>query len=278
MSLIYTVPQGHCVVVERFGKFSRVQREGLHMKIPFIERIRRVDTWGPAANKVGVFLELSEQQTDTPVRQCHTRDNVTVSANASVYWRILDPRRALYEVDNLPKFVADVALNALRARIGMLELDAVLSERQTLNDQISTELAGTAQKWGVQFNRVEIQELSTTSETATAMRQQMEAERRRRAIVAEAEGQARATIQVAEAEREAAVLRAHGQADALALIAEAESAYVGRLRTTMSPEDAVRVLMAQKCLVGFEAISKTPGSKVFLPSSSHALLLECGEK
>lgn len=148
MSLIYTIPQSHCVILERFGKFTRIQSQGLRFRIPIVETIRRVDTWGPTANKHGFLIELTEQQTDTPPRQCHTNDNVPVTANASVYWRITDSRRALYEVDVLPQAVADIALNALRSNIGTLELDAVLSERARLNERIAAQLSETAKKWG----------------------------------------------------------------------------------------------------------------------------------
>ena len=115
MALFYTVPQSHCVVIERFGKFSRVQREGLRFKLPVIEEIRRVDSWGAEINKQGYLIELAEQQTDTPTRQTHTRDNVAVNSNASLYWRIVDPRKALYEIDSLPRAVSDIALNALES-------------------------------------------------------------------------------------------------------------------------------------------------------------------
>ena len=104
-------------------------------------------------------LELTEQQIDTPARQCHTKDNVPVMANASVYWRITDPCKALYEVDILPQSVSDIALNALRSNIGTLDLDALLSERAQLNERIASQLSETAKKWGVLFTRVEVQEL-----------------------------------------------------------------------------------------------------------------------
>ena len=146
MALIYTIPQNHVALVERFGKFSRVQRDGIVFKIPFIEKIKTLPSWGGTANKRGFLIELSEQQSDTPSRQCQTIDNVTIEANASIYWKIVDPVKAVYEVDILPKSIADIALNALRANIGKLKLDQVLSERQNLNDRISAQLSETANK------------------------------------------------------------------------------------------------------------------------------------
>ena len=277
MQLIYTIPQSHCVILERFGKFSRIQRDGLSFRLPFLEQIHYVHTWGDTANKNGFQIELTEQQTDTPARTCHTKDNVQVTANASIYWRIVDPKRAIYEVDVLPIAVADIALNALRSNIGVLDLDAVLSERQTLNERISAQLSETASKWGIQFTRVEIQELTTDASVSTAMLQQMDAERRRRAIVAEAEGTASAAIQMAEGERQAAVLRAQGAAEALGLLAQAESFYLQTISQTVNAEDAMRLLLAQKVINGYETITKNPSDKVFLPNSFSTLLTISGD-
>jgi regulator of protease activity HflC (stomatin/prohibitin superfamily) len=271
MSLIYTVPQSHCVVIERFGKFSRIQNQGLRFRIPILEQIRRLDTWGGVANKNGFLVELTEQQTDTPPRQCHTKDNVPVTANASVYWRITDPRRALYEVDILPQSVSDVALNALRSNIGTLSLDAVLSERAQLNERIAAQLSETAKKWGLIFTRVEIQELTTDQAVASSMIKQMDAERNRRAVVAQAEGQAEAAVTVAKAEKEAAILRAEGEAIATAKIAEAESFYLKRLKEQVGEAEATRIVIAQKYLSGFETITKGASDKVFLPNSFQGL-------
>ena len=272
MQLIYSIPQSHCVILERFGTFARIQREGLSFRIPFLEQIHYVPTWRDNANKRGYQIELAEQQTDTQPRTCHTRDNVQVTANASVYWRIVDPIRAIYEVDVLPIAVSDIALNALRANIGALDLDAVLSERQALNDRIAVQLSETSAKWGIQFTRVEIQELTTDASVSTAMLQQMDAERRKRAVIADAEGQSTAAIQIAEGERQATILRAHGAAAALDVMAQAERNYLQTLSEAVSSEDAARLLLAQKVLDGFGTITKNPSDKVFLPSSFQPLL------
>ena len=272
MSLIYTVPQSHCVVLERFGKFARIQQQGLRFRLPILESIRRVDTtWGDTANKRGFLIELTEQHTDTPPRQCHTKDNVPVTANASVYWRITDPRKALYEVDILPSSISDIALNALRSNIGTLDLDAILSERAQLNERIAAQLSETAKKWGVIFTRVEIQELTTDKTVSDSMVKQMDAERRRRALVAEAEGQAEASVTVARAEKEAAILRAEGEAIATAKIAEAESFYLKRLKEQVGDAEAAQIVIAQKYLSGFETITKGSSDKVFLPNSFQGL-------
>lgn len=267
MAIFYVIPQSHCVILERFGKFSRVQQAGINFHLPIVEHIRRVDYWGDVANKDGWLIELTEQQTDTPSRVCHTKDNVPVKANASVYWRIVNSQHAVYEVDNLPRVIGDVALNALRSNIGAMELDMVLSERQTLNENIAEQLAKMEEQWGIRYTRVEIQELTTSGDVSTAMLQQMEAERRRRARIAEAEGQAVYELRVAEAEKKAAILRAEGHAQAMKLLAEAEQEYLRVLSQTITPIAATQLLLAQKVISGFETISQNPAHKVFMPNS-----------
>ncbi len=228
MALIYTIPQNHVVLIKRFGKHSRIQREGLRYILPGIESVKMVYEWNNIANKEGYFIELSEQQTDTPPRQCQTLDNVTIDANASIYWRITDPVKAVYDIDVLPKSISDIALNTLRANIGKMKLDEVLSDRQLLNDRIAAQLSETAAKWGVIFTRVEIQEINYSSDTAEAMMQEMTAERKKRAIIAEAEGEAQAEVTKATAEANATLIRAKAQAEAIKLIADAESIYISK--------------------------------------------------
>ncbi|MDA7653240.1 SPFH/Band 7/PHB domain protein [bacterium] len=272
MSLIYTVPQSHCVIIERFGKFARVQSTGINFRIPILEKRKDVfeAEWGTTANKNGVFIELTEQQTDTTPKECYTKDNAKVKVNAVYYWRITDPRKALYEVDILPKSLLDLVIGSLRSIIGANELDAVLSQREQINDSVSSQIMDAGVKWGVQFTRVEIQELTTDDKTADAMRQQMEGERLKRATIATAEGQAAAEVKIAEADKAAAILRAEGQAKALELITQAETKYVESLTTAGA--EATNLLLAQKYLDGFDIITKNTADKVFLPNSFQALL------
>lgn len=265
MAIIYTVPQNHVVLIKRFGKHSRVQKEGIRFKVPFIDEVKSVYNWQGIANKKGVFIELSEQQSDTPPRQCQTLDNVTMEANASIYWRIVDPVKAVYDIDILPKSIKDIALNALRANIGKLKLDEVLSERQNLNQKIAAELIEVASKWGVTFTRVEIQEIKYSKDTAEAMMQEMAAERKKRALIAEAEGMAKSELTKAKAEAEANLIRANAQAEALKIIAEAEGNYILKLREQTSEEAASKIILSQKYIDGMKVITQNPSNKVFLP-------------
>ncbi|MCT4647142.1 MAG: SPFH/Band 7/PHB domain protein [Carboxylicivirga sp.] len=271
MAIIYTVPQNHVVLIKRFGKHSRVQGEGLRFKLPFIESFKTVYEWSGHANKSGRFIELSEQQTDTPTRQCQTLDNVTIDANASIYWRITNPVKAVYDIDILPKSIADIALNALRANIGKLKLDQLLSERQNLNNRIAAQLAETGAKWGIVFTRVEIQEINYSNETAEAMMQEMTAERKKRALMAEAEGEAQAEMTRANAEANATIIRAQAKADALRILAEAESTYLSKLKENINEETAGQIIISQKYIEGMQTISANPADKVYLPNSFNAM-------
>ena len=249
-----------------------MQREGLNFRIPFLEKIKRVDYWGEVANKKGYLIELTEQQTNTPARQCQTKDNVTIEADAAVYWKIIDPVKAIYEVDILPESVSDLALNALRSNIGRLTLDEVLSERAKLNAKISEQLAKTAEDWGIKFTRVEIQEINYSDETATAMMQQMTAERKKKAIIAEAEGEADAEIKRAEAEARALEIKANARAEALKKIAEAEQNYLSILKNEVGEEKASKIIIAQKYIDGMQEITNNEANKVYLPNNFNGLI------
>ena len=272
MGVIYTIPEQHCRIIKRFNKYARVQYSGIRLKLPVIESFHEMPEWEGKAVKSNTDMELMEQQTDTPPRNTQTMDNVTVRADASVYWRIFDPVKAAFEVDVLPRAITDITLNALRSQIGRLELDQVLSEREELNRRIADELFDAAESWGVKVKRVEIRELDIDDRTRKAMTRQMDAERRRRARVAEAEGEAEATVKVAEADRKADVARARGHAKALELIADAEQNYLEEVAQKVGSEKASELLIAQKYIQGFDKITKNKSDKVFLPNSYQTLL------
>lgn len=277
MKLIYTVPQNHAVVIERFSKFARVQTAGIAFKLPFIEKIRKVnrpggtENWEAFANKRSFEIELSEQTIDTPPRGYITKDNANVKTNAVVSLRIVDVRKAVYEVDHLPEAVKNAALNALRTVIGGLDLDDAISQRQQINDAVSAQLSDLGVKWGIQFLRVEVQELTTDGETAKAMLQQLQGERSRRSEVSQAKGRAEAEVITAHAEADAARIRAEGQAAAIEIMAKADSMYANCLKEVLG-DGAADVILAQKYMGGFEVISRNPAEKVYLPSSFKGIL------
>ena len=271
--MITTVPQNHCRVIERFGKPVKVQHSGLRFKLPFIDTVRDVsDVWGHETHKQGVFIELTEQIVDTNPRECITKDNAKVTVDCVISWRVVDPIKAVYEVDHLHQSLLQAALNVIRSEIGSRELDEALATRASLNETIVAGLVDTLKKWGIQILRVEIQELRTDDKTSAAMLQQLEAERKSRALSSEAEGQAAATIKAATADRESAVQRAEGQAKALGIIADAERAYLDSLSEVVGAEEAARILLAQKVIDGFDRISQNPADKVFLPTSMSGVI------
>ena len=221
MGLIFQVPQAHCVVIERFGKYARTVDAGLHFRLPFIERQKNViddcgwvlDSGAVACRKHGnyTYIELADQRINTAPRIYHTSDNVEVKIDAVIFWRIVEPRNAVYAVDNLIISLIDLSLNSMRSSIGQMTLDQLLSNRQQLNESTARAVSGTAQKWGISIQRVEIQELTTDQMTTDSMRKEMEAERKRRAAILEAEGLSKATVLQAEADKKAMILRAEGK-------------------------------------------------------------------
>lgn len=271
--MISTVPQNHCRIVERFGKPVRVQYSGLVFKLPIIESVKYVtDEWGTETNKEGQFIELSEQISDTQPRECITKDNAKVMVDCVVSWRVADPIKAVYEVDHLHQSLLQAAMNVIRSEIGSRDLDDALATRATLNERIVSGLSDTVRKWGINILRVEIQELRTDDQTSAAMLQQLEAERRSRALSSEAAGHAEATVKGAIADREASIQRAEGHAKALEITATAEKKYVDTLAETVGSEKAAEILLAQKVIDGFDRISQNPADKVFLPSSMTGVL------
>ena len=265
---ISTIPQGHCRIIERFGKPIAVQHSGLRFKIPIIDKVKNVSAiWGGNANKEGVFIELTEQLIDTKPRNYITSDNVKVVADCVIRWRIVDPIKAVYEVDNFYRSLTETILNSMRGEIGSRSLDSAIKSRHEISESVLSNVSDTLSRWGVQLVAIELQEIKTDSETETAMRQIIEAERRSKAIAAEAKGVAEATIAKAEAEKRAAIMKAEGVNESLKIIAESENAYLETLCKTVSKEDAVKILSLQKTIDGFGILTSKPGDKFFIPSN-----------
>ena len=265
---ISTIPQGHCRIIERFGKPIVVQHSGLRFKIPIIDKVKNVSAiWGGNANKEGVFIELTEQLIDTKPRNYITSDNVKVVADCVIRWRIVDPIKAVYEVDNFYRSLTETILNSMRGEIGSRSLDSAIKSRHEISESVLSNVSDILSRWGVQLIAIELQEIKTDSETETAMRQIIEAERRSKAIAAEAKGVAEATIAKAEAEKRAAIMKAEGVNESLKIIAESENAYLETLCKTVSKEDAVKILSLQKTIDGFGILTSKPGDKFFIPSN-----------
>lgn len=229
---VYLVQQAEALVIERFGRFDRILGPGLHLIIPFIERPRSVIwshfTLGPDKRyyrytKALTRIDLRENVYDFPKQSVITKDNVTMEISALLYYQITDPKAAIYEVANLPEAIEKLAQTTLRNIIGSMDLDESLVSRDDVNERLRTILDEASDKWGVKVNRVELQEVNPPADIRHAMEKQMRAERDRRAIILESEGQKQASILQAEGERESSVLRAKGNAEARVINAQGEA-------------------------------------------------------
>lgn len=263
------IPQGHCVVVERFGKPVRVAKSGLRFFLPGLDKLKNVsELWNDQSCRDGVFIELTEQLCDTGTRECYTKDNVKLAVDCVYRWRITDPIKAIYEVDRLHVSIRESVLGELRAFVGQNDLNTVLASRSHISEHIVTVVSETIRRWGVNLTGVEVQELKADDATQNAMLQQLEASRRSEAIKLEAEGKAFAVVQEAEAEKKAAILRAEAASESIQIVAAGEKAYLAMLSETLGPDAAAKVLIAQKTLETYRQTTSDPAAKVFLPLSS----------
>ena len=199
------------------------------------------------------LIELSEQMLDTKPRVYFTKDNIQLSVNCALRWRITDPIKAAYEVDHLHNVLIETTLSEVRSYVGAHDLNYILSNRQSISEHMNATLAETARRWGVNVLGVEIQELKADDQTTDAMRQQLEASRK-----------AEATKLMAEGEAEAVIKKAQAEAEALRLRAESESAYLKMLNDSVGREGAVKIILANKILEAYRAIAQEPSHKVFL--------------
>jgi len=212
---LVVVQEETVVVIERLGRFHRLLTAGVHLVVPLIDR-RKTIVWtgGQPKQRYGLVvrhLDLREQIVYADPRPVITRDNVTLSINPIIYWRIEDVRRAVYETGDLIDAILTTAVSALRNVVGELELDEVLVSRERINQTLLAALTGVAPRWGIEVSRVEMVELSLPGDIRAAMEKQMRAERERRARVIEAEGRKQAAILDAEGEKEAALRRAEAE-------------------------------------------------------------------
>ena len=200
---IKVVPQSETRVIERLGRFHSVLSPGLNFIIPFVDRpktiytrkVERLATGHYMARTVATtVIDLREQVYDFPSQQVITRDNVSTGINALLYFQITDPKKAVYEIDNLPNAIEKLTQTSLRNVIGELELDETLTSRDTINSKLQVILDEATNKWGVKVNRVELQDITPPESVRVAMEKQMQAERNRRAEILNAEGEKQSLI------------------------------------------------------------------------------------
>ena len=209
ISNIYVVQQSRAYVIERLGGFHDVHGVGLHIKIPFIDRIAR-------------RVSLKEQVLDYPPQPVITKDNVTMQIDTVVYFQITDPKLYAYGVEHPMAAMETLTATTLRNIIGDLELDQTLTSRDVVNTKMRSILDEATDPWGIKVNRVELKNILPPHDIQASMEKQMKAERDRRQAILQAEGKKKSAVLVAEGEREAAILQADAEKQAAILRAEAE--------------------------------------------------------
>lgn len=266
-SSIKFVPQNQAYVIERFGKYQSTKEAGLNFIMPFIDRI--------SANQ-----SLKEKAVDVPEQSAITKDNISLSVDGVLYFRVLDPYKATYGIDDYVFAVTQLAQTTMRSELGKMELDKTFEERDVLNTNIVAAINEASGPWGIQVLRYEIKDIVPPQSVMEAMEAQMKAERVKRAQILEsegdrqaainrAEGQKAAVVLSAEADKEEQVLRAEGEAKAIVAVASAQAEalrQVGEAAATEEGQKAVQLDLATKAIEAKQAIAKE-SSVVLLPDN-----------
>ncbi len=256
-SSIKFVPQNRAYVVERFGKYNKTMEAGLNFLVPFIDR-------------VGYDRSLKEHAYDVPSQAAITRDNISLVVDGVLYLKVLDPYKASYGVDDYVYAVTQLAQTTMRSEIGKIELDKTFEEREVLNTNIVASINEASGPWGVQVLRYEIKDIEPPRTVLEAMERQMKAEREKRAVILEsegerqsainvAEGQKRAIVLAAEADKEEQILRAQGEAQAIIAVADAKAKaleVIGTVAVEEKGQKAIQLELAESAIQAKEAIAR----------------------
>ena len=296
---VKVVPQSETRVVERLGRFHSVLSPGLNLIWPFIDKpkiifTRRVETGIGGRTFVRMaatsVIDLREQVYDFPSQQVITKDNVTTEINALLYFQIVDPKKSVYEIDNLPNAIEKLTQTSLRNVIGELELDETLTSRDTINSRLQSILDEATNKWGVKVNRVELQDITPPESVREAMEKQMQAERNRRAeilnaegekksLILRSEGERQSQINQAEAVKESEILRAEGVSRAKVLQAEAEAEAIRRVAEAIkeTKTDPATYMLAMKYIETLnQMVSGRDNKTVYIPYEASGVLSSIG--
>jgi len=275
MKAVKIVPQKQVKLIERLGKYHRTAEAGLNTIFPFLDSVR--DT-----------IDMREQITKIEPQPVITRDNVTMEVDAVIYFVVVDPVRATYEIQNLRWGIEQLTLSALRNVVGQLDLDHTLSSRDTINAQLRAALDSATQQWGVKVMRIELKNINPPEEIRLTMEKQMTAERSRRAVVTTAEGEKssailraeggkQAQIVNAEGAKQAAILAAEGQAEARLRIAQAEAQAIEVIAKSIGAGTSpAQYLIAQRYLESLTAIASDADKLVFMPYEATGVLASLG--
>ncbi|MBM6881680.1 SPFH domain-containing protein [Bacteroides caecigallinarum] len=293
------IRQGETKVIERLGRYHSTLSSGINIIWPILDRPRKVYTRYVVTRMNGAtqtlirmsdVIDLREQVYDFPEQSVITKDNVTTSINALLYFQITDPFKSVYEIENLPNAIEKLTQTTLRNIIGELELDETLTSRDTINSRLREVLDEATNKWGVKVNRVELQDITPPESVRRAMEQQMQAERERRAKILKAEGdktskilysegEKEAQINQAKAQKESQILMAQGEAEAKILQAKAEAEAIEKLAEAIkgSSSDPASYQIALKYIETLKEMTSGKDNKtVYIPYEATSLLGSLG--
>ena len=291
---VKVVPQSETRVIERLGRFHAVLPPGLNIIWPFIDKPKMVYTRSMVGNYARIVstsvIDLREQVYDFPSQQVITKDNVTTEINALIYFQIVDPKKSVYEIENLPNAIEKLTQTSLRNVIGELELDETLTSRDTINSKLQAILDEATNKWGGKVNRVELQDITPPESVRVAMEKQMQAERNRRAeilnaegekksLILRSEGEKQSQINQAEAIKQAEILRAEGESRAKVLVAEAEAEAIRRVAEAIkeSQTDPATYMLAMKYIETLKEMTSGQDNKtVYVPYEASGVLGSIG--
>ena len=299
-AMIVIIPQSETKIIERLGKYHSTLNPGVNLIVPFIDRAKEIVIIKNGNFYYSSSIDLREQVYDFDKQNVITKDNVQTEINALLYFQIVDPYRAAYEISNLPNAIEKLTQTTLRNVVGELELDQTLTSRDTINSKLRDVLDVATDKWGVKVNRVELQDITPPENILQQMEKQMQAERNKRATILTSEGEKQAMILKsegektakinqaeadksaailrAEAEKQSAILKAEGEAEARIKKAEAEAASIQKVTEAVGQTtNPANYLLAQNYINMLSNVASGENAKtVYLPYEATNVLGSIG--
>lgn len=286
---VVIIPQSETKIIERLGKYYATLKPGINLVIPFIDRAKSIVTLVNGRYAYSTSIDLREQVYDFARQNVITKDNIQMQINALLYFQIVDPFKAVYEINNLPNAIEKLTQTTLRNIIGEMELDQTLTSRDIINTKLRGVLDDATNKWGIKVNRVELQDITPPQSVLQAMEKQMQAERNKRATILtsegdkqaqilQSEGDKAAMINKAEAAKQRAILNAEGEATARIRKAEAEAVAIEKITEAVGKStNPANYLLAQKYIQMMQQLAEGDKTKtVFLPYEATNLLGSVG--